>query len=104
MLIILHMIFILIMIYIHVCECLSNPGSFSALHCNIRSLSANYDNLVKMLSALYFPFSLIGLSEIKLREGQDPLTNIQLTAYEFLHQPRFSNAGGVAFYIKNNFN
>jgi hypothetical protein len=87
-----------------ICECLSNPGSFSALYCNIRSLSANHDNLVEMLSALYFPFSLIGLSEIKLREGQDPLTNIQLTGYEFLHQPSLSNAGGVAFYIKNNFN
>ena len=57
-----------------------------------------------MLSALYFPFSLIGLSEIKLREGQDPITNIQLNGYEFLHQPSITNAGGVAFFIKNNSN
>ena len=87
-----------------ICECLSHSGSFSALHCNIRSLSANYDSLVEMLSALYFPFCLIGLSETKLREGQDPLINIQLTGYEFLHQPSTTNAGGVAFYIKNNLN
>ena len=87
-----------------ICECLSHSGSFLALHSNIRSLPAHYDSLVEMLSALYFPFCLIGLSETKLREGQDPLiNNIQLTGYEFLHQPSTTNARGVAFYIKNNF-
>jgi exonuclease III len=57
-----------------------------------------------MLSALYFPFSLIGLSEIKFRDNQDPLTNIQIAGYEFASKPSLSNAGGVAFYIKKNLN
>lgn len=30
-------------------ECSSEPKSFSVLHCNIRSLAANYDNLLHML-------------------------------------------------------
>ena len=30
--------------------------SFSAIHCNVRSLSANYDSLTNMLSELYFHF------------------------------------------------
>ena len=85
-------------------ECLSDPRSFSALHCNIRSLVANRDNLVHMLSSLYFPFSLIGLSEMKFRDNQDPLTIIQIAGYEFVSKPSLSNAGGVAFYIKKNLN
>ena len=31
-------------------ECFSNGQAFSVIHCNIRSLSANYDNLAHMLS------------------------------------------------------
>ena len=30
-------------------ECLSNDKAFSALHCNIRSLSANLDNLIHIV-------------------------------------------------------
>ena len=42
---------------------------FSALHCNIRSLPASFDNLQHMLSGLYLPFSILGLTEIKLKAG-----------------------------------
>ena len=43
---------------------------FTALHCNIRSLSANFDNFQHMLSELYLPFSIQGLTEIKLNVDQ----------------------------------
>ena len=43
---------------------------FSALHCNIRSLSANFDNLQLKLSELYLPFSVVGLTRIKLKAGR----------------------------------
>ena len=43
---------------------------FSALHCNIKSLSANLDNLEHMFSDLYLPFSIVGLAEIKLKVDQ----------------------------------
>ena len=33
----------------NIIECLSNHKAFSAMHCNIRSLSANHDNLIHML-------------------------------------------------------
>ena len=46
-------------------ECLLSGQSFSLINCNIRGLSANFDKLSNMLSELYFPFSLIGLTEIK---------------------------------------
>ena len=57
-----------------------------------------------MVSELYFPFSLIGLTEIKQKIDQPPISNTDLCGYQFLSQPNLSNAGGVAFYINNNLN
>ena len=81
-------------------ECFNGKNSFSALNCNIRSLSANYDNLVNLLSELASAFSLIGLTETKIKLNQDPIVNTKLSGYNFLSQPTYSNAGGVGFYIK----
>lgn len=78
-------------------ECLTGNNCFSALNCNIRSLSANFDNLVNMLHELYFPFSLIGLTETKFKHNQDSIMNLALTGYNFVSQPSNSNAGGVGF-------
>ena len=55
-----------------------------------------------MLSELYFPFPLIGLTEIKQKIGESPISNTDLYGYQFLSQPSLSNAGGVALYINNN--
>ena len=85
-------------------ECLSNGQSFSLINCNDRSLSAHFDKLSDMLSDLYFPFSLIGLNETKLKSGQPPILNTDLYGYQFLSQASLSNAGGVAFYKNNNSN
>ena len=81
---------------------LSHSKSFAALNCNIRSLQGNHDNLVHMLSELQFPFSVIGLSEIKFIFDKDIITNVNIPGYDFISQPSLSNAGGVGFYIKNN--
>ena len=85
-----------------VSECFSNSQTFSVINCNIRSLQANYDSLVELLSELYFPFSLIGVTETKIKEGQLPVANTDLNGYFFISQPTFSNAGGVGFYVSNN--
>ena len=53
-----------------------------------------------MLSEVYFPLSLIGLTEIKQKIDQTPISNSDLCGYQYLSQPSLSNAGGVAFYIK----
>jgi hypothetical protein len=46
---------------------LSASNNFSVLHSNIRSLSANHDKLLIMLDELKFQFSVIEISEIKLK-------------------------------------
>ena len=83
-------------------ECSSNNITFSTINCNIRSLAANFDNFLQMLSDLNFSFSLTGLSETKTKLDKDPLTTTNIHGYYFVSQPRLSNAGGVAFYLKNN--
>ena len=84
-------------------ECKSNPKAFSALHCNIRSLSANFDCLLNMLHGLNLSFPLIGLSETKFLKDKDISSNVNIAGYDLISEPSLSNAGGVAFYIKNNY-
>ena len=59
-------------------ECLLNGQSFSLINCNIRSLSAHFDKRSNLLSELYFPFSLIGLIEIKQKIDKPPILNTDL--------------------------
>ena len=80
----------------------SSSNSLSFLNCNIRSLQANFDNLVNMLLELYFPISVIRVTETKLKNDQQILLNINITGYSFLSQPSYTNTGGVGFYIENN--
>ena len=85
-------------------KCSSDPKLFSAMHCNIRSLQGNHYNFVQMLSELNFPFSLIGLSEIKFKLDKDILAIIELPDYDFISQPSLPYAGGVGFYTNKNLN
>ena len=75
--------------------------SFSALHCNIRSLQGNYDNLAQLCCPNYsFLFQSLEVSETKFMTNKDILTNLDLPGYDFISQPSLSNAGGVGFYVK----
>ena len=76
-------------------------SSFSVLHCNVRSLSANHDSLMSLLSDLDFEFDVIGISETKIMQGKDLITNISIPDYSFISQPTLYNAGGVGFFIKD---
>ena len=54
-----------------------------------------------MLSELQFPFSVIGLSEIKFKVDKDIITNVNISGYDFISQPSLSNGGGVGLYIND---
>ena len=75
--------------------------SFSVLHCNIRSIAANYDKLTELLSELNYSFKVIGLSETKITNNTGQISNTSLPGYNFISQPTLSQAGGVGLYIKN---
>ena len=55
-----------------------------------------------MLSELQFPFSEIGLSEIKFKVDKDIITNVNISDYDFISQPSLSNAEDVGLYVNNN--
>ena len=78
-----------------------SENCFSAIHCNIRSLAANHDNLTTLLSNLKHNFHIIGLSETKIVINKDCVANISISGYQFFSQPSVHNAGGVGFYIRN---
>ena len=80
-----------------------SKNSFSSIHCNIRSLAANFDNLTNMLEELQHPFSLIGLTETKIKIDQNQITNTKLSGYNFISQPSLSIAGGVGIFIQETF-
>lgn len=76
-------------------------GSFSVLHINIVSLSAHINDLKTLLDVLSHPFHIIGVTETKIRDTQDPLSNISLPGYGIEHTSTTSHFGGAALYIKN---
>ena len=54
-----------------------------------------------MLSELGCTFSLIALSETKMKYGESLITNTDIPGYTFISQPSLSNAGGVGLFVKN---
>ena len=84
----------------HSSEDVQSPFSnktFSAFHHN-----ANFDSLHQLLIDLIKSFSIIGLSETKIRHGKDQILNTNMTGYHFLSQPTLSEAGGDGIFIKDN--
>ena len=72
------------------------------LHLNIRSLQKNYDKLSKLIDQLPTRPHLIGLSETKIKH--QPLLDISLPNYYFIHAASPTNAGGVGLYIFDSLN
>jgi len=91
------------------CEChdLNYKYSFAhfenglmLLHVNVRSLHKNFNLLYEFIESLNLLSYVICLSETKRKE---PLTNIELTNYSFVHANSNTNVSGVGIYILNNF-
>ena len=72
-------------------QCFLQNQNFSIIDCNIRRLSANFDNMTDWLSSIFFPFSLIGITEMKIRSDHSPIMNIDLPGYQFVSQPTLSD-------------
>ena len=75
----------------------SNNYSLKLMHLNICSLHKNYDALYNLLQSLKFSLDLFCLTETRIRD--QPLFNISLPGYSFVHVNSQTAAGGVAVYI-----
>ena len=71
------------------------------LHFNVRSLQKNIDKLITLLATFSEAPYIIAISETKRTYGQ-PLVNVDITGYDFIHRVSITKAGGVGFYIKQN--
>ena len=76
-------------------------NAFSFLHCNIRSVSANLDNLNHLLFELDCSFTIIGLTKTKIITSKDSVINLNLPGLQFVSHSSLSNAGGVVTYKAN---
>lgn len=70
----------------------------SILHCNVRSIRKNSDNLLAYLSQFSFRYDVIAVTETWLKGGESDF----IPGYKMLSMPRCSTTrgGGVAFFIK----
>ena len=73
------------------------------LHINIASLSKHIDELRNLLTVLDHPFDVIGITETKLHDD-NPLTNLDIDGYEFIHTPTNTLCGGAGLYIRADYN
>ena len=76
-------------------------NAFSTLHLNISSLQGHIDDLKTLLSLLDHNFSVIGISETRIRDGSDPLLNIDIDGYVFKGVGTKTSCGGVGLYIRS---
>ena len=77
---------------------------FSLFHANVRSLKRNFENLqTHLLSELGYPFNIIGISETKITESDQPDYHPTIPGYRFESAPTSLASGGVGMFIDENF-
>ncbi len=72
---------------------------FSIYHLNIASLQKHIHELRTLLSSSLHNFDSICISETRL-QNENPLVNINIDGYDFIHTPTHSQCGGAGMYIK----
>ena len=75
-----------------------SKNAFTILHLNIASLQLHLDDLKTLLSMLNHSFSVIGITETKLKENSDTVINIDIDNYIFDDIRTKSHFGGCGIY------
>ena len=63
-------------------------------------MSAHIDELKSLLSILDHPFSVIGITETKIKENTEPAANLEIDGYFFDSIGTKSSFGGVGLFIR----
>ena len=74
-------------------------GSLILMHLNIRSLHKNFDPFFNFIQSLDLAPDVICLTETRIKD--QPLINLDIPGYSFVHVNSETAAGGVAIYISN---
>ena len=82
-----------------------NDIHFSFFHNNVCSLHGNLEHLqTHILDELDFSFSVIGITETRIKQPNPNDFNYNVIRYSFEFVPTPLAAGGVGMYINNQFN
>lgn len=83
----------------------SSDSRFSFFHNNVCSLRRNLEHLqTQILDELDFSFSVIGITETRIKQNNFNDFNYNIAGYSFEFVPTPLAAGGVGMYINNQFN
>ena len=77
--------------------CFNRTNSHFILHFNTCSLQAHFDELLDFLQDLSSLPSIILISETRI--NNNPVINIDISGYYFVHFPSSTKAGGVGAYL-----
>jgi len=81
----------------------NSSKSFSVLHLNIHSIQKHIDSLRTLLATIEsddFQFDIVAISESKLQNNINPITDISLDYYhEPISTPSEASKGGVLLYV-----
>ena len=69
------------------------------VHFNVQSLQKNIDKLTTLLANVSETPDIIAISETKITYVQ-PIVNVDITEYDFIHCDSITKAGWVGFYVK----
>ena len=78
--------------------------NLSFFHLNIASLQYHHEELQNFLAMLEFDFSIIGITETKLRKRVKPIIDVKLNNYNIEHTTTESQNGGALLYISKSLN
>ena len=67
--------------------------NFGTLHLNITSIIKHFDKLHDLLYNLRFKFSVIGLTEHKIKHDHPAIANIDIPGYSFIYNPTYTSHG-----------
>ena len=82
----------------------NHEKKISLFHLNISSLPYHFQDLNDLLKSLKKGFSIIGITETRLKVNSQPLINIDLNNYNIESTPTESEKGGALLYISSDLN
>ena len=78
---------------------LNIKSQFFSIHLDISSLSYHHLELYNLIFSMKIKSNIIGMSETRLQNRKEPITNISLPNYVDEHTPNESGKGGTVLYI-----
>ena len=85
-------------------EVVNHEEKFSLFHLNISSLTYHFQDLNNLLKSLQNNFSIIGITESRLKVNSQPLINIDLNNFNIKSIPTESEKGGILLCISSDLN